>query len=1767
MKPSSAQHPRWSRWLAAAFALPCLALVPTASAQSVNSVTLPLTNGYIYDADEFDSDALTNRHLVSGSASITLPAGGTYRVLFDILNQRNFSVGSATSPISTYTPNVAFNVSGSINPSSRILPHADHTLQARLQRLNGTNWVTLDTSTSVPRRYWHFTNTVNVDGPVNVIPSVDSGSYARTWILDSMPSARALPVPVNYTIRRYDAFASPPVDFGINVRVSYELRDDLDNLIHSGTQDATIPCPSRSTQTISGIPFPVASETTGTITLAINPPSQLSSASRLYSVTASISHIESGGTYTPANSLTLPNQRLLHYNGTLTCGPISTSFNSITNNPTPSTVAVPYVSASLAIAQGAGFLAQGYTFGPPTGLSSFRLHDDGHAELVIGTIAVNGPIPDTDAIGNVSFTRLPITLSPGGASASIVAALPAGVGYSSSASAPMLDSGVAFTNVALSQNLDPTAATLTNSSAVFVSEETKPVRIAVSQITWTPAASRFDLTTTGASAVRKPLLDVLNAATVNNAAMKKKRSNDHWWNGLDGTATAVSIKATASNGGQLSASFGLASGNAFTTHLPYDVNLSPQSASSVAVTDDLIAPSSTLAGVQSTSIRYEQTCDEPDNCAGGTSYSNQPLAFTTSNLTITPDGGLHGAVTISTGGLLSWGFVDTISRNAQNVDTPFQTGNFYASGHFIRGSDNNLTPDQAPSVISLQGRVPSALATTEKPGTAAYDAGLADYPGLNYRVSEGQQGLSYLCGIPVGFGPFNLKTRSKYYARYSGVSGIHDAVNGTFPSNATLFGYNFSFSNYGLSFLSNLNVISRTNGAIVLPAPSNFQLPMEKISFTCRGSIKEAKVPGSATSGELDYWNVDFRPLAIRFLADNACNPADSRLVIAMETSAAHLNEPLFGKVGFHPNGQIIRPSDNYANITSEFALPGKFSFNGPGSEKYEIVGVRGAYLNHAASHPAGPGFWNVAASVNVPFFEDLKTHVHFSGDADATSSPVYIMGGWAKSGSGTPTRGWATGPNGFANFFTSEAFDLAHDGFPTAVGLPTYRNLSEANAPHDESYLCRAQQSWLDAVNFDYPLDWSSSGRSFTGHRVHKNDLFVLNVEHQVEWLTGENAKISFGAQYDGLPKIHVANFFNKHADQALKDIESFVTATSDDVFNKFTGGVDDLAEMLNDQVDGLVDGVLDKGIDQFHDAFCQAIQNALNQANPNACQQVINQYIRNGPLKNALNNIASAANQPSSILNAIDQRLISADQSIAAITGQLANGNAFPNSMLGDLDQAGNNINAFVMALISQHLGNVAQNVGVDSIAKPIQDLVNGAKPQLNQLVNQLKSIQQTIKQVRNELAQTGAIVQQIQQIVQNATSQINAVCNEVADALEKYVCSILQQDIPNFINLKHKLRDTLKQKLKDFLYAKTFIADIHKAIKDKAYEIKAAYDEAIDSVFAQIRNIVIGVVGKHIANAEAKINKMIGGIGEKMGAGKIDGFAHITGNSIKLLRLDGEFSWKVPEELRYSGYLQIKELDSTGPNGCSPPGQPLTEVTCGANNIPLKWISKGVKANVGGRFTFQRSEGVTRPLGFGGSLEMTEGEIKVGTLLIQKFAAAAMFGIDNPDTDNTNELEAYLAANVGVKFDNYKLGGALFLGRTCTLDPITMVDPDAAAIIGKPPFTGGYCYAEGWFPLFNGGKVFNLSIGAGVGVFYFAEGPTYGGRLMGAVSGELLELLQVTGRMDLIGVKSGDDFRFRGTGKVTGSIGPCDACVEFSKGFRATYLNNSWDLDLVD
>ena len=54
-----------------------------------------------------------------------------------------------------------------------------------------------------------------------------------------------------------------------------------------------------------------------------------------------------------------------------------------------------------------------------------------------------------------------------------------------------------------------------------------------------------------------------------------------------------------------------------------------------------------------------------------------------------------------------------------------------------------------------------------------------------------------------------------------------------------------------------------------------------------------------------------------------------------------------------------------------------------------------------------------------------------------------------------------------------------------------------------------------------------------------------------------------------------------------------------------------------------------------------------------------------------------------------------------------------------------------------------------------------------------------------------------------------------------------------------------------------------------------------------------------------------------------------------------------------------------------------------------------------------------------------------------------------------------------------------------------------------------------------------------------------------------------MTIKGDMTLIGVKQGDNFRFRGRGGVGGKVGPCPFCLKFRKSITVTY-DNGWDVD---
>ena len=116
----------------------------------------------------------------------------------------------------------------------------------------------------------------------------------------------------------------------------------------------------------------------------------------------------------------------------------------------------------------------------------------------------------------------------------------------------------------------------------------------------------------------------------------------------------------------------------------------------------------------------------------------------------------------------------------------------------------------------------------------------------------------------------------------------------------------------------------------------------------------------------------------------------------------------------------------------------------------------------------------------------------------------------------------------------------------------------------------------------------------------------------------------------------------------------------------------------------------------------------------------------------------------------------------------------------------------------------------------------------------------------------------------------------------------------------------------------------------------------------------------------------------------------------------------------------------------------------------------------------------------------------------------------------------------------------------------------------MLGPAPFTGFYAYGEVQIPIVNVSCLFNLSAKAGIGIFYFQEGPTYGGKMLMGATGEALCAVKVGGEVVLVGAKSGNTYAFLGSGTIFGEIGVDPLKISFKETVTITYKKNKWDYD---
>ncbi len=660
------------------------------------------------------------------------------------------------------------------------------------------------------------------------------------------------------------------------------------------------------------------------------PGMQLDSANDAFQLGVTESYSVNSGPLLTQETVTLPQRPLLHFDGNLLFGPLTTAFASLSNSPPRGAPAGGGVSTVLAVNNNSGYAvaSPSHTYGDGTPINAVLL-SSGDA-VAASTVAMTAPPSDTGTIQNISFSRSSESLTPTGAIAYANVLMPLGFSLGVSPTNHETISFAPLGYVVLDANLNPANTAFVVNGPLFGVEETLPYWFGAPDLTWQVGSGQIILNPNGTSGfVRQPEDDLLQSQTnLVDATFTNRVSNDGYFRNASPAGGQLIVTADSNGVAQVNVQLAL-NPPELRPHYPYAGRANgaqiPAGTGLLIISNSLAGPGSYLSVTGPVPVAYGRDCTYVDCAAAQAGPATLPFAAAGGQLSFTPDGGLLAYGSVPPVNLM-WGY--TPSGNFAQQAGQVSSGAFCTAGTFLRADQTALDDSQRATVILFSGfGDASDPSYFERPGLVSYNDGFANYPGLNFRSPT--QGFSYVGQTNVG--PYPLDPISKYYVRFGGVNGIHQAA--SFPNTLSLYGYHFTFSDYGLSFLDGQNWESVTTGAIAFPAqPAGFTQEFDRMKLTCRGDLSSANIPSGGGAKHLAYWDVDFTPQSLDFHGtnDDTCGTSPRFLVLGVETKLPFIPQALHAALGFKPNGNLVCPQDNVSNVDSRFDVPAQLSLQGP---------------------------------------------------------------------------------------------------------------------------------------------------------------------------------------------------------------------------------------------------------------------------------------------------------------------------------------------------------------------------------------------------------------------------------------------------------------------------------------------------------------------------------------------------------------------------------------------------------------------------------------------------------------------------------------------------------------------------------------------------------------------------------------------------------------------------------------------------------------------
>ena len=1802
-------------------------LANAAFTAAITRVEVTNPGGAILAIDATDGDPDSNRHGVMVSATLRFtgqsvgitPQSALFRTHFHLLDEAGDVVDlddGAGGSITTVTVEHPGGIPGGVGtiradrvvssvlvPLSPLDPNKRFRAHVAIQRESPTgsgSFVDVGTPRSTdPQNFFQFNQTEPTDPEFHVLGALDQVTLNQTVLVRSQTGQAEFSAQIEGRLVRFDELGAIPASDDITVNLRMRLLDTSDPLAPVEVALAT--------DVVSWVLSMPTHEADGLIqSPSVTPISQRISFApadwltfdplRPYRLEVRLETLESDAVTVlphglPRSPASMPT-RLLGLSGRLFAGAAETFFSAVANDPTSATI-VPaplndpaggdWFASKLAVAIGTGTHPQStnrtYGDGVPFSVLIFR---NGDALLVDNARqALSTAETDIVPVAGLRVIRTTLQLTPNGVIAdSLGILLPAGFGVTTSSSSRMLLPVIEARDVLLNEFLLPTEAIPRfyppGGGDWYACHETLPLRLKIPLIVWDRDQGTLSFTVESQEWVR--LNEHLRHEVGVVPTLQQRFGNDGFYRSVR-TVKDVIITSDAQGSALINTELRMGPGF-FQTHFPLGqlVDWSAGGVGRMTILNSQVVEPSSLRGISATTLQYNRGCPET-NCPG----SDLPLgafAFTPDSDTLffTPDRGLQagGSVRAQT---LEWGSIDTSPRFAHRTTEWTQAG-WHMPGHALLSSPL-FTVDQPAALLFTGYGSPEFPERLERPNDVeAYADGFADYAGLNFRTTN-QKARSILAGNPTP--EYVLKTRSKYYIRPAGVSGIHETASIN-PPVLKMYGFDVTLDGLRLAFLDNQNVASLTGGSVHVPDPVTpqlgFDLAFKKLFFKCQGQPGACTLDTHGKTNTLDYWETDFIPLSMEFKQPTIKGCAvvgEGFIALGVETRLpAVTTAPLFGEFGFKASGNFVTAGDPLSEgtgIDSRLELPTQLSIAGPGSKPWKLTPATKAYFNNPElpSGKARPqrGFLSFAGTLDLPWYQDCKVHIHASSSARATElSQQHLMGGWHADPNLGPGEGW-TNTLGH-HFFTHRNFDTNHYAFE-GPDVTAYQN------PKTPAFNPLGERVWLNTVDFSFPLQWQGVTRRFEAETIRKDLLVLGGVHRGLTSLTPEVAELTFGAEYKGLPRLNTA---------------ALITGAIEEITGVFSGLAQAMGEALPiadaiRQLDGLLAEQMARTLDVPLDAAlefpAQQIYAALGTP-----ASIDSQLLT---LTGELKTVGSAG----AFVSDIHARLDKAELGLTLLIG-LLDSNA-PDASTG----AG----AMVRALLAQSEIPALAAIGATAINEVLSAQLPKMAPQLQSLNQALNSVRTQLRRARST---TLSQVNSLFVAMGNPGQPLELASRAALNDIKARYGTLPDEAQWRAENPAHIIVPQLKRLIKERLLATVVVPKLQSVLKQNLADLNTSFRAALDDLFGEVNTLLRVVVEEkakeYTQGLDNSVNSALGDIAGKMGAAKIEGYAQINDESLRLLDLNGQFEFNVPDKMKVGAHLRIQEFDSDSPpSGCREGATRLTEVQIDAN-AEINWIGQGIRAEVGSKITLQNDppnnpKGPLIVKGFDGHFGLT-GEIGIGPVVVTEVRLAAGMGSISVGGGKTKDW-AYIAAKARGRMNAYEVAAGLFFGRTCDLNVIANVDAEVGkslkkatpSLEGTLPLTGVYAYGEGWIPLNEVFGIpstcfFTLRVGGGAGFFAFVndEGRVLvGAKQFFGVEGTVLCVFSVRGEIKLVGLvdipgtppiangglgsdpasgvvhrttepaPAGASLTVFGDGFVQGRFGPCPFCIKISKSFGIT------------